>query len=209
MTHTLDGCFLGIDDGYFDIAYKKARLGHRTVLAGAVVCNNAFENLFLDVVTVDGLDALSVASRIVEKTVALHDIKAVFLDGVTYAGFNIIDPDRLYAISSIPIVVVFRHKLELEKVREALVNHFHDYKYRYGVIKKTYARSFELHLTHIPTTIRVYAVGLNSDRVGKLLLKLCGIFADPLPLRIADKIASALGKIYVGQYFKEKRNEIN
>lgn len=188
-------CYLGVDDGYFDISFKRSPVGRKTVLAGAITCNDRFENLFLDLVTVDGLDATTAIHRIIEKASALYTIEAVFLDGVTYAGFNIADPRRLYRVSGIPVIVIFRHRLDLEKIRSALEKHFHDYRYRFEVIESVYSRSSEVLLGHLPTTVYVYSIGVNLDTAKSLVLRLCRIFAEPYPLRIADKVASVIGRI--------------
>lgn len=199
-------CYLGIDDGYFDISFKRSSVKYKTVLVGAIVCNDRFENLFIDLITVDGLDALTAAYRVIEKSSTLYNITLVFLDGVTYAGFNVIDPRRLYLLSDIPIIVVFRHKLDLDKIRIALEKHFHDYKYRFSIIKEIYSRSIECPLEHLPTTIRIYSIGIGIDKAKDAIIRLCGVFADPYPLRIADKVASALGKIIIKKIRQQTKN---
>lgn len=191
----MDTCYLGLDDGYFDISIKRSSSRSKTVLVGAVVCRDSFEDLFLDTITIDGLDAFSSAYRIMEKASAVYDIASVFLDGVTYAGFNIIDPDKLYSLSSLPTIVIFRHKLDLSKIRLALEKHFPDHRYRFKVIEHTYSKSFDLLLPHLPTVIKIYSVGMRIENASELVKKLCGIFAEPYPLRIADKLASTLGKV--------------
>lgn len=193
-------CYLGVDDGYFDVSFKRSNLRYRTVLVGAIVCNDRFQDLLLDYVTIDGLDATIATYRIIEKSCYLYDIQAVLLDGVTYAGFNIIDPRKLYNLTNTPMVVVFRHKLDLDRIKSALEKHFFDHRYRYEVIETIYSQSTELPLEHIPTILRIYSIGIGIAKAKEIVLKLCKVFADPYPLRIADRIASALGKIILKKY---------
>jgi endonuclease V-like protein UPF0215 family len=196
-------CYLGIDDGYFDVSFKRSNTKYRTVLVGAVVCGKEFTDLYLDFVTVDGLDATSSSYRIIDKAKYFYNLDAVLLDGVTYAGFNIVNPKKLYMLTLIPTIVVFRHKLDLEKIRIALEKHFLDHRYRYNVIEETYTKSFDIFLEHIPTIIRIYPVGIRIDRAKEIILKLCNVFADPYPLRIADRIASLLGRIVVKKFLNK------
>lgn len=188
-------CYLGVDDGYFDVSVKKTNIKHKTVLVGVIVCNNIFKDIFLDTITVDGLDATNTIYRMIERATSFHTIASVLLDGVTYAGFNIIDPRKLYRLSCIPIIVIFRHRLDLDKIRIALNKHFPDSSYRYEVIDDVYNKSFEVLLPHLPTIIRIYSIGIDMNRARDIILKLCRVFADPYPLRIADRIASILGRI--------------
>jgi endonuclease V-like protein UPF0215 family len=183
-------CYLGIDDGYFDVSFKRSNTKYRTVLVGAVVCGKEFTDLYLDFVTID-------------KAKYFYNLDAVLLDGVTYAGFNIVNPKKLYMLTLIPTIVVFRHKLDLEKIRIALEKHFLDHRYRYNVIEETYTKSFDIFLEHIPTIIRIYPVGIRIDRAKEIILKLCNVFADPYPLRIADRIASLLGRIVVKKFLNK------
>lgn len=188
-----------MDDGYFDVSFKRYNIKFKTVLVGALVCNNKLEDILLDLVTIDGLDAISAIYRIIDKLKNRYLVSAVFLDGVTYAGFNIVDPQKLYTLSNTPIIVVFRHRLDLNKIEIALKKHFHDYKYRLRVIEDTYSRSWELPLEHIPTVVRVYSVGISIAKVRRLFQELCNVFADPYPLRVADKIASTLGRVLINK----------
>jgi endonuclease V-like protein UPF0215 family len=198
----LHPCYLGIDDGYFDVSFKRSNTKYRTVLVGAIVCDRNFVDLYIDFVTVDGLDATTASYRIIEKALNLYDIEAVLLDGVTYAGFNIVNPKKLYILTLTPMIVIFRHKLDLEKIRNALEKHFPDHLYRYSVIEETYMKSTDLFLEYIPTTIRVYSVGIQINKAKEIIQKLCNVFVDPYPLRIADKVASTLGRIIMKKYLE-------
>lgn len=199
-------CYLGIDDGYFEISFKRSELKHKTVLVGAIVCNNRFVDLFIDFITIDGLDATTAINRIIEISLTLYNIASVFLDGVTYAGFNVVDPRKLYLLNSIPVIVIFRHRLDLEKIRAALERHFHDHRYRFSIIEDTYSKSSELLLEHLPTVIKIYSVGVSLDKAKNITLSLCKVFADPYPLRVADKIASALGKIMIKKLLERSQS---
>lgn len=189
-------CYLGIDDGYFDVTLKKIKnKTSKTVLVGVTTCFNKFSDMFIEFITIDGFDATQAALTILTKSLSLYDIDTVFLDGVTYAGFNIIDPRKLYAVLDVSIITVFRHRLDLNKIYLALRKHFADYRYRFEVIENIYSRNIELKLKHIPVVLRIYPLGINILRAKKIVLEQCRIFAEPYPLRIADETASLIGKL--------------
>lgn len=200
-------CYLGVDDGYFDVSLKRYSIRFKTVLVGVLLCNSRLEDVFLDLITIDGLDATLAAYRIINKAKDQYILGAVFLDGITYAGFNIVDPQKLYTLSSVPIIVIFRHRLDLSKIEAALKKHFHDYRYRFRVIENAYNRSLELMLEHIPTVVRIYSVGISIVRVKRLFQELCSVFADPYPLWAADKIASILGRILAKKLVRPNARE--
>ncbi len=198
-TATSSPCYLGIDDGYFDISLKKSNRGGKTVLVGVVTCGGRFANLFIDSISIDGLNGTSSAARIITKASTLYPIQMIFLDGVTYAGFNIIDPRRIYSVLSIPLAVIFRHPLDLEKILNALKTHFNDYLYRYSIIEHTYRNSFEVRIDN--AKIKIYALGLSTIEILNHLERVRRIFVEPYPLRMADRLASILGRIIMSRKY--------
>ncbi|MCD6085176.1 MAG: DUF99 family protein [Desulfurococcales archaeon] len=178
---------IGIDDGYFPIEYKGMR--KKTLIASVLCVNSDVENLVLELVTVDGLDGTESAVRAVRR-VGVADI--VFQDGVTIAGFNVIDPEELSAVTGIPVTVIFKHDLNLEKIYRALKKHFSDWRERYGVIFRTYSKSVK-----VPTPwrdIRISTVNIELSKALNYIIKLQTVSPLPEPLRLADIVASGLTK---------------
>ena len=178
---------IGIDDGYFPINYKGLR--KRTILAAVLCVNHDVENLALELITVDGLDGTKTAVRAVKR---VGNADVIFQDGVTVAGFNIIDPEELSAETATPVVVVFKHDLNLDKIYGALKKHFSDWRERYEVISRVYRRS-----TAVPTPwreIRITAVNIDVGRAISYVIKLQTVSPLPEPLRLADIVASGLTK---------------
>jgi hypothetical protein len=194
-------CFLGLDDGYFDIQIKRLGKQSETYLVGVVTCPHTVANILLKYITIDGLDGTIKALEVIDEASSLHTIKTVFLDGVTYAGFNLVNPYRIYEISSIPVVVIFRYDLELDKILLALKKHFKDYYFRYSVIEQIYKASHILYLNK-NTKLRYTAIGISVSETENILYNLCKPFLYPYPLYIADRIASALGRIKFGLFHK-------
>ncbi|MEM4829604.1 MAG: DUF99 family protein [Zestosphaera sp.] len=189
MTNTLT---IGIDDGYFTQESKELRL--KTLLVGVLCAGKKPKSVKMTTVVVDGSDGTSRALEIIEEFMRdfTTSINAVFLDGVTVAGFNFIDPEEINAKTGIPVVVLFKTKLKLEKVKTALVKHFSDWRDRYEVIERNYGRAQEVVTRR--KNLRVSSYGLDLSEVSKLVSLLQHVSAVPEPLRLADMIASGLTK---------------
>jgi len=188
-------CSIGLDDGYFALEDKK--IYGKTVLVGTIASvNREILDVLISFITVDGLDASSQAMQMIEKAIDRYGpyLEVVFLDGVTYAGFNIIDPLKLHNMLNIPVIVVFRHELNLEKVLSALRAHFVDWSYRYKVIEQTYRASYKIRSPIKGAKIRIAVIGTNAIKGIELFFRYTSIYPEPYCLRVADRIASSLGR---------------
>lgn len=183
---------IGIDDGYFTQEFKELRL--KTLLVGVLCVGKNPQNIKMTTVVVDGSDGTSKALEIIEelRRGLAPNINAVFLDGVTVAGFNFIDPEEVNVKTGVPVVILFKTKLKLEKVRAALMKHFSDWRDRYEVIERNYGRAKEV-VTR-KKNLRISSYGLELSEASKLISSLQHVSAVPEPLRLADLIASELTK---------------
>jgi len=183
---------LAIDDGYFDVRNKRRIETETTVMVGIVATPSKILEMRVTTVTIDGLDATQAAYDLYVS--CSHHVDLIFLDGVTYAGFNIIDPLRLHELVEAPIIVVFRFPLDLTKVRRALEKHFIDHKYRYAVISRVYESSFDVPTPTKRSHVRISVVGASRRWALSIYSLFTSIYPDPYPLRVADRIASMLGR---------------
>ncbi len=187
--------YLGVDDGYFRLSVKKLQGTYKTVVVGVLTNNRNIIDIFIEPITIDSLDAIPTISRIIDVALQIYNVNIVFLDGVTYAGFNIADPRRLYNLVSIPIITVFQHELELDKIFNALKSHFNNYEYRFNIIQDIYMNSIELTLKHTRNKIRIYPVGISLEQALDITQRLSKDYGVPYPLKFADRIASMIGRI--------------
>jgi len=179
---------LGVDDGYFPVNYKKSN--KKTLLVAALCEGIKLINVKLSLITVDGLDGSDVVTKIIKSLG--EDISIVFLDGVTYAGFNVVDPEIILKETSVPVITIFKHPLNLDKVKEALIRNFNDWMIRYNTIKKVYSNVRAINTPNGKLLISLW--GINNSEAYNAIVKLQNISQHPEPLRIADVIASGLTK---------------
>lgn len=182
---------VGVDDGFFPQEFKELRL--KTVLAGVLCVGITPKSVRIDAVTVDGDDGTAKTRALVEllkNDLNSETINAVFLDGVTVAGFNYVSPSELYSSLRTPVVIIFKTELKLDKVRRALMSHFIDWSKRFDLIEDNYARSCEV--VTPKRKLRVLSYGLGLEEAVKAITKLQHLSAIPEPLRVADLVASEL-----------------
>ncbi len=166
---------------------------HDTVIVGVVTGPDSHAFVLSRIIRVDTLNALSAATEIILAARSLYPIAAVFLDGVTYAGFNVIDPYRLASLTHTGSITVFRYPLELDRIRKALANHFGDWRHRYEIISYVYEQSFPIVFPN-GTHIRVTCAGIPRTICEEYVREATIWMPNPEPLRLADLIASAIGR---------------
>ncbi len=145
----------------------------------------------MEYILVDGLDGTDKAINLLENLGPRNSI--ALLDGVTYAGFNYIDPYRIYRETSTPVIVFYRHRLSLERIKNALYKNFDDAWKRYSVIEKCL-----LDKVSFSTQWGIYeytAVGIDVAYARELITQLELYSPEPEPLRIADIIASKTARL--------------
>ncbi len=183
--------YIGIDDGYFPLYYKGGR-GLTTLVAVGMSGPPLYsiKSILYSFVLVDGLDA---TEKAIELLHTLGYRKAVVIyDGVTYAGFNFIDPYLVYKATGYPGIVFFRYRVSFERIKKALTKHFPDAKKRLQVIRRVLNNKY-VHITPWGESWFV-PIGMGAKEAMNVLRKLEVYSPEPEPLRIADMIASSISK---------------
>src|SRR3989441_7399660 len=89
------------------------------------------QRLRTDRITVDGLDATRKAQVLLKGSQHIP----VLLSGVTFGGFNLIDPRKVQRDTKGPIIVVIGSRPDDRAVKRALSRHFPDWKERWDLIR--------------------------------------------------------------------------
>jgi endonuclease V-like protein UPF0215 family len=63
------------------------------------------------------------------------NLDAVILGGITFAGFNIVDPFKVFDETNIPIIIYSGKKPDNENMYKALKKNFLDWKTRWDIVK--------------------------------------------------------------------------
>lgn len=178
---------LGIDDGYFP-PYFKSRKGY-TLLVGVLYSDNRILTIIYDKILIDGD---SVTESIISFLKQCKETDVLILDGVTYAGFDIADAFSIWREIGTPLIIVQQYRLDLGKIKKALEKNFVDHERRYRIVEEI-VKLMKPYRTRWKT-IMVASIGLDENKVTKLLEKTMIYSPVPEPLRLAHQIASIISK---------------
>ena len=177
---------MGMDDAPFDLHDVSCR---EVMVVGAVMrSNNYLEGVLRSYITIDGMDATRVVVDMVRGSRHLRQLKAIFLDGITMGGFNVLDIARIHELTGIPVLSLVRKEPEFDSIRKALEKNFTDWELRWNIINKG-----ELHSFETPSgTIYGKIVGVSKERAQELIDVTIMHGQIPEPVRAAHLIASGV-----------------
>ena len=120
---------LGIDDGKFTPHSKE-----QVPIVGVVFRGGCWlDGVMYTTLTVDEFDATERIAAMITRSPHYRQLRVVLLNGITFAGFNIVDIKLLNAETELPIIAVTHKKPNLYKVHAAL-QHLPDSEKRWSAI---------------------------------------------------------------------------
>lgn len=109
---------VGIDDGRFT--------PHSTdsVIVVGVVFRGGYwlDGVMCTRITVDAMDATEKIATMVLGSPHYKQLRVIMLNGITFAGFNVVDIQELYEKTGLPVIAVTHKKPDFKKIRSALKN---------------------------------------------------------------------------------------
>jgi len=175
---------IGIDDGKFTPHTTGEALIVGVVFRGGY----SLEGVMHIKVAIDGLDATDKIAAMINSSPHKPQLRVIMLNGITVAGFNLIDIQKLHRDTGLPVISVTQDKPDLDTIHAALKN-LPDVELRWQVVQNA-------------GPIRVI-----QNKGAKLYVCLAGISVDdalivldttstrgslPEPLRVAHLIASGI-----------------
>lgn len=174
---------LGVDDAPFELEQEK------TKLIGSVFRGGKFlEGIIIKDIKVDGLD---VTNKIVEMAMdSRHkdQLKIIILDGITFAGLNISDLDRIYKETSLGVLAVSRRRPDKLEFDKALDNVSKKEKRKEIVEKAGKVKKFKSDRGEIFFQNK----GVSEEDAREILKISCTRSLIPEAIRVSHMIGSAL-----------------
>ncbi|MGQ9507444.1 MAG: endonuclease dU [Candidatus Bathycorpusculaceae bacterium] len=173
---------VGVEDGSFQKGVTR-----EAFLAIVLLKQANIENVKIIKITVDGLDATEKLAKILKN----WKFGVLLLAGISYAGFNIINPMIIYEKFRKPVIIITLTKPNNKAVKRALKRHFEDWETRWkvfqglGPIHKITIKSGE-------APLYMETVGAHAKLASSLIRSLCFCGRIPEPLRAARLIARGL-----------------
>jgi len=173
---------IGVEDGSF-----QKGLTEKTFLVAVLLKETFIEDVKITKITVDGLDATEIFSESLKG----WKFEAVMLAGISFAGFNIINPFIIQEKYAKPVIIVTRTKPDNKTVKRALQRHFEDWKLRWNVFKKV-ANFNKVSFLTKKRPLYFNVVGADVEWASNVIraLSICGRL--PEPIRVARLIARGI-----------------
>lgn len=177
---------LGVDDGVF-VPHSK---GVATVVGVVYRGGYWLDGVMRTEVEIDGMDATEKIASMITTSPHYDQLRVVMLNGVTFAGFNMVDIKKLFERVRLPVITVTREKPDLDDIRRALRN-LPEYENRLEAMDNA-GRLIEVHTRDAEQAVYVQIVGISEKDAEKILKSTSTRSNIPEALRVAHIIASGL-----------------
>ena len=176
---------LGVEDGSFRADDKSTP--QLSLLCCVEMCSSRIEGVRLTRVEVDGFDATERLLEILEGV----GVDAIILGGVTFAGFNMVDPAAVHRATGIPVIVYSGREPDNDDMLRALRRHFPDWERRWRVVEGL----GEIHSTTSrmdEPAVYFEVVGASPAWAEEVLKGAAVISRIPEPVRVAGLVGRGL-----------------
>ena len=178
---------LGIDDGVF-----KPHSKDMVDVVGVVFRGGYWLDGFMHTkVQVDGMDATEKLAEMITHSPHYPQLRVIMLNGVTLAGFNIVDIKELYEKVKRPTIAVTRDKPNFKDIKKALQN-LPETEKRWKAIDRA-GKMIRVRTRERQDPIYVHVAGIPEETAERILKSTSTRSNIPEALRVAHIIASGLG----------------
>ena len=177
---------LGIDDGIF-VPHTKGMVD----VVGVVYRGGYWlDGVMRTEVEVDGTDATEKIASMIMGSPHYDQIRVAVLDGVTFAGFNVVDIKELFKKLGLPFIAVTREKPDFKEIRKALEN-LPEREKRWKAMESA-GKIIEVHTRRAEEAVYMQIAGISEEDAEKILRSTSTRSNVPEALRVAHIIASGL-----------------
>ena len=177
---------LGVDDGVFTPHVK----GFAPLIGVVFRGGYWLDGVMSTKVEVDGFDSTAKIGAMVVNSPHYKQLRVIMLDGVTFAGFNVVDIKKLNAETELPVIAVTREKPNFKDIREALRNLPQSEK-RWRAILNA-GKILEVSTRSKTEKVYMEMSGILEEDAQKIVKLTSTRSSVPEPLRVAHLIASGI-----------------
>jgi endonuclease V-like protein UPF0215 family len=180
---------LGVDDSAF-VPHVKGQVP----VVGVVFRGGYWlDGVMYTEIAVDGFDATDKISSMITSSPHYKQLRVIMLNGITFAGFNIVDVKKLYKTTKLPVITVTREKPDLVTIRKALQNLSRS-KERWRAILSA-GETLEVSTRNVKAKVYMQTVGVSKEDAQKILRLTSTRSNIPEALRVAHLIASGISHL--------------
>jgi endonuclease V-like protein UPF0215 family len=180
---------LGVDDAAFTPHVK----GHVPVVGVVFRGGYWLDGVMHTEIAVDGFDATDKISSMITSSPHCKQLRVIMLNGITFAGFNIVDMKRLNTATKLPIITVTREKPDLAKIRDALQNLAHSEEHWRAILSA--GEPIEVSTRNAKAKVYMQTAGVSKEDAQKILRLTSTRSNIPEALRVAHLIASGISHL--------------
>jgi endonuclease V-like protein UPF0215 family len=170
--------------GFDDAPFERAHRGD-VLVVGAVYAGLRLEGVLAARVRRDGANSTRVLLETISRSRFRAHLQAVLLQGIAFAGFNVVDLHALHETLGIPVVAVARRPPDMTAIRRALLHRVPGGRRKLALIER-------LGPMEPAAGVYVQHAGITLERTAELIRRLAVHSRLPEPLRTAHLIAGGV-----------------
>ena len=179
---------LGVDDG----AFTPHVIGDVPVIGVVFRGGYWLDGVMHTKIAVDGFDATDKIASMITSSPHYKQLRVIMLNGITFAGFNIVDVKALNAATKLPVITVTREKPDLADIHKALQNLSRSEE-RWRAILRA-GETIEVSTRTAKAKVYMQAAGVSIEDAQKILRLTSTRSNIPEALRVAHLIASGISQ---------------
>jgi len=180
---------LGVDDGAFIPQVK----GQVPVIGVVFRGGYWLDGVMHTKIAVDGFDATHEISSMITRSPHYKQLRVIMLNGITFAGFNIVDVKALHVATKLPVITVTREKPDLADIHRALQN-LPNSEARWEAILNA-GEPVEVSTRSAEAKVYMQTVGVSKEDAEKILRLTSTRSSIPEALRVAHLVASGISRV--------------
>jgi endonuclease V-like protein UPF0215 family len=180
---------LGVDDGVFVPHVESLVLIVGVVFRGGYWVDGVMHSAIL----VDGFDATEKISNMITDSPQYEELRVIMLNGITFAGFNVVDIKALNAATGLPVVAVTREKPDLPRIYRAL-KHLPRSEERWKAVLNA-GEMAEISTRNENEKVYLHTAGVSLIDAEKIVRLTSTRSNIPEALRVAHLVASGISDV--------------
>ena len=180
---------LGVDDGAFTPHVE----GQVPVIGVVFRGGYWLDGVMHTQIAVDGFDATDRIASMITGSSHYKQLRVIMLNGITFAGFNIVDVKALNVATKLPVITVTREKPDLADIHKALQNLSHSEERWQAILRA--GEPVEVSTRDAKAKVYVQTAGISEEDTQKILRLTSTRSNIPEALRVAHLIASGISDL--------------
>lgn len=177
---------LGIDDGPF-----VARAKEKVLLVGTIFRGGRWlDGVLRTYIDQDGNDVTKRVVEMVRKSRHRGQLRVVMADGLTFAGFNVLDIEEVFSDTGLPVIVVSRKLPNMADILKA-IKHLPNWRERWKIIKGA-GKIYPVMTKSRAAPVYIQMAGIKRADAEQVVKLSSTRSLVPEPLRVAHLIATAM-----------------